>query len=64
MVTNQTNWKNLPWTNELGQPTHIIKRTGVQIMIHMENLHTGELTCLTGNEYPVFLKRCEIEAIK
>ena len=32
-------------------------------MIHMENLHTGELTCLTGNEYPVFLRRCELEKI-
>ena len=28
-----TNWQTLPWTNELGQPTHIIKRTGCKVMI-------------------------------
>ena len=57
-----TNWKTLPWTNELGQPTHIIKRTGCKVMIFGNE--SGLLHCLTGNEASVYVEATELEEIK
>ena len=50
------------WTNELGQPTHIIKRTGCKVMIF--GTTNGLLHCLTGNEASVYLEATELEEIK
>ena len=57
-----TNWKTLLWTNELGQATHIIKRTGCKVMIY--ETVDGLLHCLTGNEYSVWVEANELEVIK
>ncbi len=57
-----TNWQTLPWTNELGQPTHIIKRTGCKVMIFGNE--SGLLHCLTGNEASVYVEATELEEIK
>ena len=45
-------WKNLPWTNELGKATHIIERTGVKVMIY-ERHADGLIHALCGNEASV-----------
>ena len=50
------------WTNELGQPTHIIKRTGCKVMIFGNE--SGLLHCLTGNEASVYVEATELEEIK
>ena len=57
-----TNWQTLPWTNELGQPTHIIKRPGCKVMIFGNE--SGLLHCLTGNEASVYVEATELEEIK
>ena len=57
-----TNWQTLPWSNELGQPTHIIKRTGCKVMIFGNE--SGLLHCLTGNEASVYVEATELEEIK
>ena len=58
-----TNLKTLPWTNELGQATHIIKRTGVKVMIY-ETHEDGLLHALCGNEASVWVNENELEEIK
>ena len=57
-----TNWKTLPWTNELGQATHIINRTGCKVMIY--ETVDGLLHCLAGNECSVWVEANELEVIK
>ena len=58
-----TDWKNLPWTNELGNATHIIKRTGVQVMIY-ETHENGLIHALCGNEASVWVNINELEEVK
>ena len=58
-----TNWKTLPWTNELGQATHIIKRTGVKVMIY-ETHEDGLLHALCGNEASVWVERKQLTEVK
>ena len=57
-----TNWQTLPWTNELGQPTHTIKRTGCKVMVYATEGNL--LHCLTGNEASVYVEANELEEIK
>jgi len=59
-----TNWQTLPWTNELGQPTHIIKKTGCKVMIFGTDFTDTLVHCLTGNEASVFVEANELEEIK
>ncbi len=59
----QTDWKNLDWTNELGKATHIIKRTGVKVMIY-ETETNGLIHALCGNEASVWVEANELEVIK
>tara|TARA_Y100000401_G_scaffold94434_1_gene80922 strand:- start:33 stop:218 length:186 start_codon:yes stop_codon:yes gene_type:complete len=56
-------WKNLPWTNELGNATHIIKRTGVKVMIY-ETHEDGLIHALCGNEASVWVNINELEEVK
>ena len=56
-------WKNLPWTNELGKATHIIKRTGVKVMIY-ETYEDGLIHALCGNEASVWVNINELEEVK
>lgn len=58
-----TDWKNLPWTNELGNATHIIKRTGVKVMIY-ETHEDGLIHALCGNEASVWVNINELEEVK
>ena len=58
-----TDWKNLPCTNELGKATHIIKRTGVKVMIY-ETHKQGLIHALCGNEASVWVNINELEEIK
>ena len=58
-----TDWKNLPWTNELGKATHIIKRTGVKVMIY-ETHADGLIHALCGNEASVWVNINELEEVK
>ena len=58
-----TDRKNLPWTNELGKATHIIKRTGVKVMIY-ETHEQGLIHALCGNEASVWVNINELEEIK
>ena len=56
-------WKNLPSTNELGKATHIIKRTGVKVMIY-ETHEDGLIHALCGNEASVWVNINELEEVK
>ena len=58
-----TDWKNLPWTNELGTAPHIIKRTGVKVMIY-ETHEDGLIHALCGNEASVWVNINELEEVK
>ena len=58
-----TDWKNLPWTNELGKATHIIKRTGVKVMIY-ETHADGLIHALCGTEASVWVNINELEEVK
>ena len=49
------------WTNELGQPTHIIKRTGCKVMIFGNE--SGLLHCLTNNEASVWVERRQLTEV-
>ena len=55
-------WKNLPWTNELGKATHIIERTGVKVMIY-ERHADGLIHALCGNEASVWVNENELVKI-
>ena len=59
-----TNWQTLPWTNELGQPTHILKRTKELVMIFETDTPSGLLHCLTNNEASVWVEMRQLEEIK
>ena len=50
------------WTNELGQPTHTIKRTGCKVMIFGNE--SGLLHCLTGNEASVWVEMRQLTELK
>ena len=59
-----TNWQTLPWTNELGQPTHKLNYTGELVMIFEIDKETGLLHCLTNNEASVWVEMRQLEEIK
>ena len=58
-----TDWKNLPWTNELGKATHSIERTGVKVMIY-ETHEDGLIHALCGNEASVWVNAIELQEVK
>ena len=59
-----TNWQTLPWTNELGQPTHKLNYTGELVMIFEIDKETGLLHCLTNNEASVWVERRQLTELK
>ena len=59
-----TNWQTLPWTNELGQPTHKLNRTGELVMIFETDTPSGLLHCLTNNEASVWVEMRQLTELK
>ena len=51
------------WTNELGQPTHKLNRTGELVMIFEIDKETGLLHCLTNNEASVWVERRQLTEV-
>ena len=58
-----TNWQTLPWTNELGQPTHRLNYTGELVMIFETDTPSGLLHCLTNNEASVWVERRQLTEV-
>ena len=52
------------WTNELGQPTHILKRTKELVMIFETDTPSGLLHCLTNNEASVWVEMRQLKELK
>ena len=48
------------WTNELGQPTHILNRTKELVMIFETDTPSGLIHCLTNNEASVWVEQRQI----
>ena len=48
------------WTNELGQPTHILNRTKELVMIFETDTPSGFIHCLTNNEASVWVEQRQI----
>ena len=52
------------WTNELGQPTHKLNRTGELVMIFETDTPSGLLHCLTNNEASVWVEMRQLTELQ